>query len=89
LYPASDYLDRSLVRFDRATCLMHDGDIASAMSIAVDVLLGLSQEQRSSMIAARGHRLLAQLTPQQRQIQPARDLRELLMTAHPQGKVQP
>ncbi|GAA4471788.1 helix-turn-helix transcriptional regulator [Phytohabitans houttuyneae] len=89
LYPDSDYLDRSLVRFDRATCLVHDGDIASAMSIAVDLLLGLAHEQRSEMIVARGHRLLAQLTPRQRQIEPARDLRELLMTAHPQGKVKP
>ena len=31
LYPERDYLDRSLVELDRATCLAHDGDVACAL----------------------------------------------------------
>src|SRR5204862_2596882 len=31
LYPDSDFLDRTLVHLDRATCLANDGDVPTAM----------------------------------------------------------
>src|SRR5262249_11873708 len=34
LYPASDYLDRTLIHLDRAACLVHDGDIRAAVTHA-------------------------------------------------------
>jgi hypothetical protein len=78
LYPVSDYLDRTLVQLDQATCLAHDGDASSAMTHAVQALADLPAEQRIGIIVLRGRQVLGSLPRQQRALPAARDFRELL-----------
>jgi hypothetical protein len=47
LYPAGDYMDRTLIQLDRAGCLAYDGDVATAMDYAADALVRLSDAQRA------------------------------------------
>lgn len=50
LYPASDFLDRTLTSLDRAYCLAHDGDTKEAVSYATQALTGLTGQQCNGMI---------------------------------------
>jgi transcriptional regulator with XRE-family HTH domain len=86
LYPASDFLDRTLTSLDRAHCLAHDGEIGEAMSYAAGTLAGLDGQQRDGMITNRARQILAALPPRQRALPPAREFRELLQ--HPSGELE-
>lgn len=81
LYPASDFLDRTLTSLDRAHCLARDGEVTEAMSYAAGTLAGLGGQQRNAMITNRARQILAELPPRQRALPPARGFRELLQ--HP------
>jgi hypothetical protein len=87
LCPADDYMDRTLTRLDRATCLVHDRDISSALPYAIEALTPLSAEQRQGIITLRGHGILRSLTEPQQGVPSARDLRELLMSTPEQKEV--
>ena len=52
--PPEDYTDWALTRLDRAACLAHDGDAASAVAYAAETLAGLRTEQSAGIIALRG-----------------------------------
>jgi transcriptional regulator with XRE-family HTH domain len=79
LYPASDYLDRALVRLDRASCLAYDGDASGAMAAASAALAPLAGEQRQGMLAARGHEVLQALPVKARALPASAEFRDLLM----------
>jgi transcriptional regulator with XRE-family HTH domain len=81
LYPASDFLDRTLTSLDRAYCLAHDGEVREAMSHATGTLADLADQQRNSMITNRARQIVAALPPRQRALPPVREFRELLQ--HP------
>src|SRR5262249_25831180 len=85
LYPASDYLDRTLLQLDRASCLAYDGDVTGAMTHATQTLTRLSDEQLSGMILLRGGQVLDALSERQRALPAARDLHDLLMAAQAEG----
>jgi tetratricopeptide (TPR) repeat protein len=85
LYPATDYLDRTLLQLDRASCLAYDGDAITAMTHATHSLLALTDEQRSGMILLRGRQVVDSLTEPQRALPAARDFRDLLLTAEEEG----
>ncbi|HET8683613.1 MAG TPA: XRE family transcriptional regulator [Micromonosporaceae bacterium] len=90
LYPSSDYLDRTLVQLDRASCLAYDGDVASAMTRATHALSGLRDEQRSGLILLRARQVLDSLDDRQRALPAARDLQELVVPrAGPEGNRPP
>jgi len=74
-----DYTDWAMTRLDRAICLAYDGDIAAALSYAMDTLAGLTETQRRGIITLRGYDLLNNLPAQQDAPEEACDLRELLM----------
>ncbi|HEY9474532.1 MAG TPA: hypothetical protein VIS06_11875 [Mycobacteriales bacterium] len=85
LYPASDYLDRTLVRLDRATCLAHDGDTKTAMSHATHTLANLTDEQRRGIITLRARDLVHSLPSAERALPAVRELGDLLVpTTRPQ-----
>lgn len=73
-----DYMDQALTRLDRASCLLHDGDVTTAAGYAIDTLLNLDDQQRRGIITVRAEELLRSLPRQQRALQPVRELRELL-----------
>jgi len=90
LYPPSDYLDRTLLQLDRASCLAYDGDVAFAMTHAARTLAGLSREQCSGMILLRSHQIFDGLSEPQQALPAARDFRDLLMsTPETEGNQQP
>ena len=87
LYPPSDYLDRTLLQLDRASCLAFDGDVTTAMGKAVSAVGRLAPEQRSGMILLRGSQILSSLTDGQRKLPAARDFRDFL-TSCIEGEVE-
>ncbi len=56
LYPDANYLDRALIGLDRASCLLHDGDIREGAQQLTGVLTALTQLQRDELVrtSARG-----------------------------------
>lgn len=85
LYPASDYLDRTLLELDRASCLAYDGDADAAMTYAMRTLVSLSDEQRRGLILLRGRQVLDSLMPQERALPAAQDFHDLLTTTEGTG----
>ncbi len=79
LYPVSDFMDRALTRLDRASCIAQDGDPASAVAYAIDVLSGLSDQRRAGIITTRGHEIMDALPRTQRALPATRELQDLLM----------
>ena len=63
LYPAENYLDRTLVHLDRAECLIRDRDFASGIELATATFSGLELAQAQGMIAGRITELIGLLSP--------------------------
>ena len=76
----SDFMDRTLIKLDRASCLSYDGDIASALTYATEALDGLNDRQREGIITLRGLELLRAIPAQRHALAAARQLRERLIT---------
>jgi transcriptional regulator with XRE-family HTH domain len=86
LYPVDDYLDRTLVCLDRASCLAGEGDASGAMAYATQAFTALSDEMRQGLLTARGREMFESLPSPARALPAARDFRELLMiTAGSEG----
>lgn len=76
--PLGDFMDRALVRLDRAMCLAQDGDAVGATTCATDGLLALTAEQRRGIITGRAREILVMLPERERLSSSGRDLHELL-----------
>jgi len=81
LYPYSDYLDRTLLELDRASCLAYGGDATAAMTHAIQTLVGLSDEQRRGLVLLRGRQVFDSLSTSQRALPAARDFQDLLASS--------
>lgn len=80
--PASDYMDRTLTRLDRADCLAHDGDTDGAVTVTTDALVKLTADQRQGIISTRVQTTITAL-PADEQTRPAvRDLYDLLVSSN-------
>jgi transcriptional regulator with XRE-family HTH domain len=76
-----DFMDRAFAQLDRASCLIRDGDARSGLAYAVEVMSGLSDDQRAGIINLRGRQLLAAIPAARRRALPAAaELRDRLMT---------
>jgi hypothetical protein len=78
LCPASDYMDRTMIKFDRATCLAYDGDVTGAVAVMVEAATPLTDQQRQGIIAARVRGIIAILPPHHRALSAVRDLHDFL-----------
>jgi len=76
-----DYTDRALTQLDRATCLLHDGDVGSALLVATETLRPLTPTQRAGIIATRGQEILRNVPAKARSLPARTDLLEILITA--------
>ena len=86
LYPPSDYLDRTLVQLDQATCLTYDGDVPTGLAQATTAVMRLTDQQRTGMILARARDVLGHLPRRYRALPAAREFRDLLMLINrPEG----
>jgi len=86
LVAADDYMDRSMTLLDRALCVLHGGDPATAMTLGRDCLLSLSHEQRRGIIAGRAWQVLESVPVTVRQHPATVELHELLMTTTARSK---
>ncbi len=78
LYPASDYLDRTLIHLDRADCRIHDGQITEGVSHAAGSILQLPPQHRDGLILQRAADLAQMIPPRHQTLPAVRDLREVL-----------
>ncbi|MGH3814097.1 MAG: helix-turn-helix domain-containing protein [Pseudonocardiaceae bacterium] len=78
LCPASDYMDRTMTKLDRANCLAHDGDVTGAVAVMVEAATPLTDQQRQGIIAAQVRETIAALPPQHHALPAVRDLHDLL-----------
>jgi tetratricopeptide (TPR) repeat protein len=76
----SDFMDRTLTRLDRASCLAHDGDVQEALTYATETLDGLNDQQREGIITLRGFEIFNGLPAKLRALPAARDLHDRLTT---------
>jgi tetratricopeptide (TPR) repeat protein len=86
LYPDSDFLDRTLVHLDRATCLANDGDVPTAMHHATQALASLSYEQRGGLVTVRGVEILTSLPSALRASPAVKEFRDLLKLTAETGR---
>jgi hypothetical protein len=80
-----DYTDRTLTQLDRATCLLHEGDVGSALEIAVAALARLTPTQRAGIIATRGQEIVRTVPADSRDLAARSELVEILMTTGATG----
>jgi tetratricopeptide (TPR) repeat protein len=85
LCPSTDFMDRALTQLDRASCLAHDGDIATGMSYATETLVNLSDEQRRGLITLRAQEVVVALPKEQQALPPVREFRDLLRQDRDEG----
>ncbi len=78
LCPANDYMDRTMTKLDRATCLAHDGDVTGAVAVMVEAITQLTDQQRQGIIAARVRETITALPPRHQALPAVRDLHDLL-----------
>ena len=76
----SDFMDRTLTKLDRASCLAHDGDVSEALACATTTLDGLNDRQREGIITLRGIEIFNTLPAEHRALPAARELRDRLNT---------
>jgi tetratricopeptide (TPR) repeat protein len=81
-YPVEDFLDRTLVLLDQASCLVDAGDARAAVGHATRAVSGLDEQQRDGLVTRRARQLLESLPAQQGALRPARQLRDLLAQWH-------
>jgi hypothetical protein len=84
---AGDYADWALIRLDKSTCLIYDGDVSDGLDYAMETMQSLSRAQRLGIITGRAHQALSALGKDSQGLPAARDLRELLMETTGQNGV--
>ncbi len=80
-----DYTDRTLTQLDRATCLMHDGEVDVALEAATEALRPLTPTQRAGIIAMRGKELVRTAPPSAQRLRATKELIEILRTTAQEG----
>ena len=85
LCPASDYMDQTMTKLDRANCLAYDGDVTGAVAVIVQATSPLTDRQRQGIIAARVRETIAALPAQHHALPAVRDLHYLLLPP-PEGE---
>lgn len=80
LCPAGDYMDRAMIRLDRAVCLAHSGDTSEASRHASATLLSLNSAERQGIITLRAQELFGAIPAAEHNQPPVQELRELIMT---------
>jgi len=82
-------LDLGLVLLEQAEHLARDGDVERACGLAVEALMRVPVEQRTSIVLNRAQTLLGSVPPELHDAQAVRDLRELLEDTLPQTPLAP
>jgi tetratricopeptide (TPR) repeat protein len=59
MYSPTERLDRALIRLDRATCLVLDGEVEEACRSAIDLLLNMPDQHRTGIVVERATQFAA------------------------------
>lgn len=78
LYPASEYVGRAMVRFDRADCLIHDHEIPAAAECATQTLQTIGTDYRNPLIDNRARQVLRHIPATATDLPAVRELRDVL-----------
>ncbi len=63
LYPAANYLDRTLIHLDQAACLIQDGDVRNGNRHVVKVLSALPTQQLDRLVIGRAEAIVGSTPP--------------------------
>jgi transcriptional regulator with XRE-family HTH domain len=77
-FAAEERLDPTLVHLDRAACLLKNGDVTAGAEYASDVLLGLSEEFRPSIVLRKARALTEAIPPSRRSNPAVRKFHDVL-----------
>lgn len=77
-FGADERLDPTLVRLDRALCMVADGDISQGVSYASDILLQLPSEYRPTIVLRRARAVAARVPAARRSTAAVQALHEVL-----------
>lgn len=78
LYPANEYLDRTLITLDHAACLVHDNDVPAAAEYATKALLNVGADKREPMIDNRARQVLGRMSARAAGLPAVGELRDML-----------
>jgi transcriptional regulator with XRE-family HTH domain len=78
LCPVNDYMDRTMIKLDRANCLAYDRDVTGTVAVVLEATTPLTDPQRQGIIASRVRGIIAILPPRHRALPAVRDLHDLL-----------
>jgi hypothetical protein len=82
-YPASEHLDRSLIRFDRAMCQLVRGEVEEAVRIGEETISGLPPDYRPEIVIHRARDLVTAAVARSANHPRVRRLRDHLATMRP------
>lgn len=78
MYAGSERLDRTLIRLDRATCRLHDGEPEEALRACLQAIEDLPNEHRTDIVMHRARQLESTAAARFGELPVASDLREVL-----------
>ncbi|HEV7933564.1 MAG TPA: helix-turn-helix transcriptional regulator [Actinomadura sp.] len=78
LYPASERVDRTLVRLNRAICKLHAGDPDAALATGREAMMELPPEHRSDILVHQARQLGAAVVAKHGEMPAVKDFREVL-----------
>ena len=79
LCPPTDFTDWALTRLDRASCLLHDGDVSAAVAYGTETLASLTTSQIRGIIRMRARELEYALPVNYPAVSAVREFQELVM----------
>jgi hypothetical protein len=77
-FDPDEWLDPTLVRLDRALCLIHEGDVAGGADHAARTLLDLPAEHRPAIVMRRATTIAHAIPPSRRRLPTVRTYHEVL-----------
>ncbi|GLZ00760.1 hypothetical protein [Actinoplanes sp. NBRC 103695] len=78
LYPAANYLDRTLIYLDQAACLIQEGDLKGGSRHVVNVLSALPPQQLDRLVIARAEAIVGPALPADADSSAVREVHEFL-----------
>jgi hypothetical protein len=79
LCPPTDFTDWALTRLDRASCLLHDGDVSAAFAYGTETLASLTTSQIRGIVRMRARELGYALPVNYPAVSAVREFQELVM----------
>jgi hypothetical protein len=80
-----EMLDPILLKFDRASCLIKEGDFSGGASYATTVIVDLPAQYRPAIVIRYGKAIVSAVPPRHRKLPAVRDFRDILSATFTDG----